>query len=405
MDERTNLSLNKQLFLDELRARFGEDDVCVDYSSSEYPFGCDLYVKSRDLYIELFMSFLHKDSTESAGSLMGYAKAAVLRLDGRKLACAKEQGLNYVVFRDPYLRDVCVWLSMNCPDGRDYDKDYSWLPERDVSVPENFTGQLKGTVDNVIKIVKSYQHNVIYEREIKLWNENLEHRGLPVQMFLYHNRLKYVNKLPSQLTNKELMRGFTISGVLRGYTSFNISLMSAVVEKYGIKSIYDPCAGWGERILFCKAHGIKYLGIDINEKLKPGYDRMRYDFDMTDQWVVFADSACCSIPRSYDTVVTCPPYGSVEIYSKKGAENLSDEEFLSWWGRVVKNSLTGNMKLFCFQVNKKWRDRMLQVVLDHGFVLEDELTSEFTRSSHFTRGKNGVNYKKEGESMLVCRRI
>ncbi len=39
--------------------------------------------------------------------------------------------------------------------------------------------------------------------------------------------------------------------------------------------------------------------------------------------------------KTFDAVITCPPYGNLEIYSDKGAENLSDENFILWWGEKL----------------------------------------------------------------------
>lgn len=42
-----------------LVAKFGADDVIRQFKSEQYPFACDFYVKSRDLYIECNFSWVH----------------------------------------------------------------------------------------------------------------------------------------------------------------------------------------------------------------------------------------------------------------------------------------------------------------------------------------------------------
>ena len=152
-------------------------------------------------------------------------------------------------------------------------------------------------------------------------------------------------------------------------------------------------------------HGdIPYLGVDVNQALFPGYTAMQQDLDMTNQHFVNHDSANVSISGDYHAVITCPPYGDTEIYSSGGAENLSDDSFLEWWDMVIKNSQQVHPEYFCFQVNTRWRDDMLQRVLDNGYTLVDEIEYHTQLSSHFTR-KNGRNTKSSKETMLVCRAI
>ena len=181
---------------------------------------------------------------------------------------------------------------------------------------------------------------------------------------------------------------------------FDSTLMDRVVNKYNITSIYDPCAGWGERMLYCYHNDIDYHGVDINTSLKNGYDNMMHDFNMIDQHILFEDSACYVPDFEADAVITCPPYGSLEKYSDAGAEQLSSEDFLKWWSQVVINAKYAGIKYFCFQINQAMKESMTAVVEHCGFKLIDELTFDFVKSGHFTR-RNGLNKKREYESMLV----
>lgn len=259
--------------------------------------------------------------------------------------------------------------------------------------------ELTGTYRNLFSWAKYYQFPVFYARELKLWNENPDYRGMPLQSYLYLNRKKYLGKSPDQLSDLELMRSFTIAGVLKGYTAFDVSLMDQAVQEFHISSVYDPCAGWGERMLYCYSHGISYHGVDINKSLAPGYERMKLDFGMVEQSATFGDSAEVPLTGSADAVITCPPYGNQEIYSMSGAENFPEKDFLDWWKKVVENSKALSPKYFCFQINQKWLAPMSQVVEQCGFHLVRQLDAR-RKSSHMTR-RNGKNQKREFESMLV----
>lgn len=415
-----NTSKPEETLYDVLCNVFGENDIIRQYSSDLYPFACDFYIKSKDLYIELNASWTHGghfynaeqdvaiiENWQSKATTSVYYKNALtvwtIR-DAEKREAAKNNNLNYITFWDNELRDAELWFAMNCPDGRDYDKKYSWLPERVINNSNYSKPKLTGTHSNLSAVVKNYNFDIFYENEINLWNNNADYKNLTLQAFLYYNRLKYIGKLPHELSDMEILRAFTIAGIRKGYTVFDASLMNIIATKYNIKSVCDPCAGWGERMLYCYHNNIAYHGIDINAKLQKGYNNMITDFNMTEQVIETADSALCNISGNYDAVITCPPYGNIEIYSKNGSENLDNNAFLDWWHQVVLNCDKTGIKYFCFQINQKYRNNMLKIVENCNYKLIDELQFNNNKSSHFTR-KGENNIKKEFETMLVLQKI
>ena len=120
---------------------FGKDDVEYQYKSKKYPFLCDFYIKSRDLYIELNACWTHghkwygndndilSDWLKKSEYSNYYKKAIQIwtDYDVSKRNCAKNNNLNYVVFWSKNLTDFELWLAMNCPDGKDYLYEYSWI--------------------------------------------------------------------------------------------------------------------------------------------------------------------------------------------------------------------------------------------------------------------------------------
>ena len=204
----------------------------------------------------------------------------------------------------------------------------------------------------------------------------------------------YLNKTPSELTVHEILNSFRITGVLRGYTQFDTELFETVIDKYDIHNVYDSCAGWGERFLCCVDKGVDYTGLDINDALFDCYGRLMNDYgDVAgEHYLGIGDGASCrDIDSRAEAVITCPPYGSTEIYSDMGAENLSDDKFFEWWDSLVRNIRdNSNVKYFCFQINQKYKNAMRNIVESNGYVFLEEFVYKHNRSSHFTR-KNGVD--------------
>lgn len=349
------------------------------YTSEVYPFECDMYVPELDLYIECNFFWSHGghffDSTNQddlnkvefwkSKHTKFYDTAVYVwtEADPKKLETAKKNNLNYFVcWTEEEFRAV-------------FNRDFSMHEE----IPSNIT--------NVAQVAKLANWTEYFKREIELLKDP------EVLGELFINRYKYLGKLPHQLSNLALLNGLSISGKLRKYSTFDNCGMVQFIEKYQPTSIYDPCAGWGERLLTCHQYGIKYFGVDINSKTVEGLNTLidAYNIDAT---VLCKDSSQVD-SNTYECLFTCPPYWNTEIYTKLGAENLSYEDFLSWWKTVIHKS---NCKIVAYQINQKFKKDMNQQLLDLGYSFIEEIVLP-QKSSHFTR-KDG-NRKKEYESIQV----
>lgn len=134
-----NTSLPEYRMFCLLKSVFSENDVFHNYECIRYPFKCDFYIKSRDLFVELNAHWSHGGHwyTDADFDLVEnwklksefYKNAAetfsVRDVNKRKTAC--DNMLNYLVFWKNDLSDVKLWISKGCPDGRDWLKEYSWL--------------------------------------------------------------------------------------------------------------------------------------------------------------------------------------------------------------------------------------------------------------------------------------
>ena len=395
----------------------GFDDFESQYNKdARYPYLCDFYDKDRDLFIEVNASWTHGyhwyDAEEDANTCKKwkakskkseyYANAldVFTKRDVEKRETARVNSLNYVTLWDSDGMDADLWFAMGMPLGKDYEREYSWLPYH--YIPEDVDVQnMRLSWRSLSAIVKDAQRKVFYKRELELWNTNPLRNGKwgTVQAFLYANRYKYLNKLPHELTDRMLLRAFRISGLHMGYTSFNSSLMRQVIDKYNVKSVYDPCAGWGERMMTCGKLGVSYEGCDINSELFSGYAKLAELIEGFNPVLHNNDSANQLVMGDADAVITCPPYKGIEVYSDNGAENLSDEDFAAWWSDVVKNCSYGKAKVFAVQTNQACRKVFADALEEQGWMFKEELVFDNNQKSHFHRS-NG-NDKHEYESMLV----
>lgn len=402
--------------------RFGPDDVLRQHrDESRYPFACDFYVPSRDLFVELNGSWTHGGHWYEAGSegdetKLGswarkgtafYDKAVEVftQRDVAKRAAAREAGLNYVVFWDgsSKLLDARLWLALDAPDGHDWAREHSWLPERAVSAVMPFP-ELKQGVRHAQAVARAATEPARRERELGLWEADATHprKWGRLRCRLLANRLHYLGKSPDALTDAEVLRGLGIAGEIRPWTVFDNTGMRGVLERYAPKAIYDPCAGWGERLATCAAAGVGYEGTDISPEVVAGHERLVEHYGLTEQHTTLGDSAQRDMRAgAHQMVFTCPPYGDTEVYTELGAENLAEAEFLSWWAQVVELSTGAGTRVFAYQVSQLWKDRMNEALVAAGWTLVEQIPVGAGRGDHFSRAGGG---KKEFEEVQVFTR-
>lgn len=409
-----------------LIAKFGADDVVRQHRDVQrYRFACDFYIPSRDLFIEVNGSWTHGDHwydgddevdqavVESWLNKGGQYYTAAVQVwterDVAKRASAAEHKLNYVVLWDgsAALLDAKLWIAMGCPDGRDWEREYSWLPARTLDLDGDWP-MLSARPRAATAIARRANWRSFYARELVLWGENAtsSRRWGTAQARLYANRLEHMGsergtgKLPDELSDLEILRGLGISGAVRAHTVFDNSAMVTVLTEHAVRSVVDPCAGWGERLVTCAALGIAYRGTDVNLEVVAGHRAIIEHYGLSEQRSEVGDAA--SVDRrdgDHEAVFTCPPYGSTEIYTAAGAENLDEQAFLDWWARAVAMSTAPTTRLFAYQVNSAWRERMNAVLAAAGWQQIQSVACRH-RSGHFTR-TGGVDRKAAGESVEV----
>lgn len=412
--------------------------VVRQYRDEErYPFAVDFYILERDLFIELNGSWSHGGHWYESDREMDQKIVQTWRRKGgksqyylnalgtwtgrdvRKRAAARDAQLNYVTLWDgsEALADAHLWLAFGAPDGRDWEREYSWLdlPEFLIDLRESLSEQVQQWADidvtnagsrQISWLARSGTWETFYARELQMWEtDEVHHRKWGrLRARLLANRLHYLGRLPESAL--EVVRGLAISGEIRAYSTFVNTAMLAVLDRYEPTHMYDPCSGWGERMLTCAQRGVTYTGTDISEAVVTAHQGLIDRLGLTNISVALGDSATRDMrDGSHEMVLTCPPYGDTEIYTSYGAENLDDEAFLEWWKQVVSMSIAPSTRVFAFQISEKWRKRMSAVALDAlggQWHLADEIDASASRN-HFQRAQS--RQKHRGETMVVFERL
>ena len=90
-------------------------------------------------------------------------------------------------------------------------------------------------------------------------------------------------------------------------------------KKYKATSVLDFTAGWGARMIAAMALDIDYIGIDSNQSLKPGYDKiikLLKPYTKSKVKMIWKEAQTVDISKlpKYDYVFTSPPYEYLEVY-------------------------------------------------------------------------------------------
>ena len=139
------------------------------------------------------------------------------------------------------------------------------------------------------------------------------------------NRLKVKMKQLKENTDNEA-RQFRVFSLyhLNRFTLFNPYYAHLVYERLKPKSIIDPFAGYGGRLLGALESNCFYTGFDMNTDLKKGYDEIFKDFPQLCERcsIEFINSNTVDFTDyEYDMIFTSPPWGGREIYRNNNYES------------------------------------------------------------------------------------
>ncbi len=185
-------------------------------------------------------------------------------------------------------------------------------------------------------IIKYFQQDTFFKKEKELLQDE------KIREQLIENRRRFLNR--EHLTSDDILTGFKKSGIYYGYSHFNPLWFKWFIKRYAVKSCYDPCGGWGHRLLggLCLE---KYIYNDISVATKRNVDRMIEYFGISNT-ATYGNDARSFVPdERFDAMFTCPPYFNVEHYECGDFKDIDDyNDFMLKLYGIYKN--TESCKIF-----------------------------------------------------------
>lgn len=216
-----------------------------------------------------------------------------------------------------------------------------------------------------------------YGTELKMLNNDKE-------MFtkLVTNRKKYLNK--KNINTGDILRGMKISGIHYGYSHFPYQVIKQFIANYKPETIYDPCGGWGHRLLACGE--LPYIYNDKWTASASGVTDMINFHNIKNKIVYNYDCTIFTPKEQYDCIFTCPPYCNTEIYDDKKYD--SEEQYIEFLYDMLTNAITKNVKVVGIMICKRY-EKYISTFLNDGFNVETINLSK--QKHHFTRTGTEIN--------------
>lgn len=190
------------------------------------------------------------------------------------------------------------------------------------------------------KIIKYFQQDIFYKKEKELLKDK------KIYNKLYKNRQKYLHK--EEISVQELLRGCKISGLYYGYSHFNPLWTKWFVEKYGVKSVFDPCGGWGHHFLACMELLESWTYNDISETVRVNTERLCEFLGIKNVRFMSQDARDVTI-NDVEAYFTCPPYvtpngKNLEHYECGDFKNFRD--YVEFLNTLISNWEKSGARIF-----------------------------------------------------------
>lgn len=133
-------------------------------------------------------------------------------------------------------------------------------------------------------------------------------------------------------------------GMARKPTQFPIKTMRQLLDEFTEEGdlYYDPCCGWGMRMMCAAEKGLHYVGNDVNYDLMLKLKELKEDIQTIKPFkanLIYKGSEIFepSLVNKADFIFTSPPYFDLEQYN--GADNLKEQNYQQWLEHFMKPML------------------------------------------------------------------
>jgi hypothetical protein len=166
------------------------------------------------------------------------------------------------------------------------------------------------------------------------------HKGVSVRSLMTQEALEkaLITNVAMHSTpyRSEIRRMLTMTGGLSSVTKYRTVTAKAIVQFFAARSVLDPCAGWGGRMLGALAAGATYVGCEPDPNTAAGLRAILADEMMpatVREKAKILESPAELIVASQekvDLVLTSPPYYNLELYTSGPQSVTTYPTWVEW---------------------------------------------------------------------------
>lgn len=234
------------------------------------------------------------------------------------------------------------------------------------------------------KIVLTHQPH-FFEKENNLFQNK------HIRKKLLKNRERYLNK--KSFTDKEILRGFKISGMHIGYSHFSPLWFKRFIRDYNIQgTIYDPCGGWGHRMIAAVSEKINYIYNDLWTKTYTGSVKIGDLVNKNNKIcnISYYNNDCTEFipPEKYQTIFTCPPYYNTEVYDNKKFNTI--EDYNNFIAKMIKCAVNPDITTAGIVINAPYKDIIIDAIgkISSLHLVDEHILGSTSMKSHLNKSSS-----------------
>jgi 16S rRNA G966 N2-methylase RsmD len=227
--------------------------------------------------------------------------------------------------------------------------------------------------------------------------------------------LRWNRKSHSTPYLSELKRGIYFCCGLTKNTMYRPQMMKLACMKYKPEIVFDPCAGWGGRMLGAVSYGVRYIAFEPNTTTYNNLMNMASFLGIQHKVTLICDDARnmkkYNLPN-VDLVLTSPPYFDLEVYTHEQTQSISNTPTYQDWAdsflREIINLSIEHLNdngTSCWNVGKvKNRDMNIDVLKYHNEFGYDKMDVLNVISSKRQSNQTTTMNSKSSDTTVVYKK-
>jgi hypothetical protein len=266
-------------------------------------------------------------------------RLGIINGNGKFTSCHKHKHINREKYNEVIPQIIDEFLKAG------FYKTESYFQKELDSIKE-YKSLMNDTVDiNNITAQKTTKSNAIIRKYMIHIHEVEDYKGNNILKLWTKENLKRVFKSldkPNYTVNSnfsEIKRSLKFNPV----TIYSPIMTKSIVKLLDCKTVFDPCIGWGGRMLgtTCLGKDYHYAGCEPFTKTFSGLESMIKELNIKSQINIYnlpVESMLDVLNnKRYDMCLTSPPYYDLEVYSHEDSQSIkSYKSYDEWITKFIK---------------------------------------------------------------------